>query len=154
MNFLKSTVLVFSLFLFNSSAFAQSNQEEEVKQVIVNLFDAMRTSNKEALSNCFNENAMLETIYMKEGETKVHRSSAVEFVDGVTKEHKEVYNEVIKSYSIKIDGNMASVWAPYEFYLDDTLLHCGVNSIQLFKSNEGWKITYVLDTRRTKDCLD
>ena len=49
---------------------------------------------------------------------------------------------------------MASVCAPYEFYLDDKFLHFSVNSIQLFKSNDGWKITYMIDIRGTEGCLD
>jgi hypothetical protein len=147
-------ILTLLFLIFSQATFAQESEENEVKQVIKNLFDAMRTSDAKGLSSCFNSDAILETVYIKDGESKVHRSKAQEFIDGVTTEHKEVYNEVIKKYKIEVDGIMASVWAPYEFYLDDTFLHCGVNSIQLFKSNEGWKITYVIDTRRTEGCID
>ncbi len=67
-----------------------------MKYVIVVLFDAILSLNAAALKKCFNEDANPETVYIKDGESKVHRSKAQEFIDGVTAEHKEVYNEVLK----------------------------------------------------------
>lgn len=43
---------------------------------------------------------------------------------------------------------MASAWVPYTFYLDGVITHCGVNSIELLRDQEGWKITQLSDTRR------
>ena len=48
--------------------------------------------------------------------------------------HKEVWDERIVDYKIEIDENLAQVWAPYEFYLDDKFSHCGVNAFQLIKN--------------------
>ncbi|MBC7382033.1 MAG: hypothetical protein H7296_03455 [Bacteroidia bacterium] len=58
--------------------------------------------------------------------------------------------EHITAYKIKADGSMVCVWAPHGFYLNDKLLHTGVDALQLFKSNEGWKIIQICDTRKTK----
>jgi len=54
--------------------------------------------------------------------------------------------------NILIDGNLASVWTPYEFYFKGQFSHCGVNSFQLVKSNNEWKIQYIIDTRRKDNC--
>jgi hypothetical protein len=61
-------------------------------------------------------------------------------------------DERIVFESIKIDGNMASVWAPFKLYLKGKFYSCGVNSIQLAKLNGVWKVQYILDTRRVKGC--
>ncbi|WP_225585112.1 hypothetical protein [Flavobacterium sp. MDT1-60] len=58
------------------------------------------------------------------------------------------FQEKILSYTIQIDGTMAHVWAPYEFYLNDKLSHSGVNTFTLFKEKDAWKIIYLIDTRR------
>lgn len=58
------------------------------------------------------------------------------------------FQEKILSYTIQIDGSMAHVWAPYEFYLSNKLSHSGVNTFTLFKDNNIWKIIYLIDTRR------
>ena len=52
------------------------------------------------------------------------------------------------SFNIKIDGPLANVWVGYEFWLDDKLSHCGVNSIHLLKKKSGWKIFNITDSRR------
>lgn len=58
------------------------------------------------------------------------------------------FTEKILSYNIQIDGTMAHVWAPYQFYLNDKLSHSGVNTFTLFKEKDTWKIIYLIDTRR------
>ena len=55
---------------------------------------------------------------------------------------------------MKTDGDIAFVWAPYTFYLDGAVRHCGVNAIDLLRDGTGWKITQVADTRRTENCPD
>lgn len=58
------------------------------------------------------------------------------------------FHEKILSYTIQIDGTMAHVWAPYEFYLNDKLSHSDVNTFTLFKEKDASKIIYLIDTRR------
>lgn len=60
--------------------------------------------------------------------------------------------ERLLDYRIRIDGDMAHAWTPYEFYVQGKFHHCGVNSFQLFRDPEGWKIIYIIDTRRVTDC--
>lgn len=62
------------------------------------------------------------------------------------------FEERILSYHIKVDGEMANAWTTYEFWRNGTFSHCGVNSFQLFKENEDWKIIYIIDTRRKDVC--
>jgi hypothetical protein len=45
------------------------------------------------------------------------------------------------------------VWTPYELEVEGIFSHCGVNSFQLIRINEQWKITQITDTRRKEDCL-
>ncbi|MFQ6599518.1 nuclear transport factor 2 family protein [Flavobacterium sp. C3NV] len=57
------------------------------------------------------------------------------------------FREKIINYDIQIDGTMAHVWAPYEFFVNDKLSHSGVNTFTLFKEKDIWKIIYLIDTR-------
>ena len=57
--------------------------------------------------------------------------------------------EKITDYKVQIDGNMAHVWTPYEFYVNGQLSHIGVNSFTMVKEPNGeWKIVHIIDTRR------
>ena len=61
-----------------------------------------------------------------------------------------VFEEKLLSYTIQIDGPLAHVWTPYEFWLDNELHHAGANSIQLFQQDGIWKIIYLVDSRTTE----
>jgi hypothetical protein len=66
--------------------------------------------------------------------------------------YSEAWDERIEFNDIKIDGPMASIWMPYQFYRGENFSDCGVNSFQLYKAEKGWKIIYLVDTRRKKNC--
>jgi hypothetical protein len=68
------------------------------------------------------------------------------------KKPETVYLEKLLSYDIKVDGNLASVWTPYEFYLNGNFSHCGANSFQLFHNNGKWEIIFLVDMRRRESC--
>lgn len=58
------------------------------------------------------------------------------------------FQEKILNYNIQVDGTMAHVWTPYEFYVNDKLSHTGVNAFTLYKEKDSWKVIYIIDTRR------
>jgi hypothetical protein len=51
-----------------------------------------------------------------------------------------------------VDGNLAMVWAYYEFDTGDKFSHCGVDSFQLGRTDAGWKILLLADSRRRPGC--
>jgi hypothetical protein len=62
------------------------------------------------------------------------------------------YDERIKFEAIHAEKSLASVWTPYSFYINGKRSHCGTNSFQLVKMADGWKIQYIIDTRRKQGC--
>ncbi|MDT0644859.1 nuclear transport factor 2 family protein [Zunongwangia sp. F363] len=62
------------------------------------------------------------------------------------------FEERLHSFAVHASGELASVLTPYSVYVDDQLKHCGVNSFQLVKVGEEWKILYLVDTRKTEGC--
>ena len=55
---------------------------------------------------------------------------------------------------IEVDGRLATVWAPYTFYVGKKLSHCGTNAFQLVKGDMGWQIIQIIDTRNKENCKD
>ena len=74
------------------------------------------------------------------------------FLKAIGTPHPEIWDERVKFQQVLIDANLASVWAPYEFYLGSKFSHCGYDSFQLVKLTDGWKIAHVIDTRRKEKC--
>ena len=44
----------------------------------------------------------------------------------------------IRKFSVH--GLIATVWAPYDFWIDGKLSHCGIDAFDLIKTEDGWKI--------------
>lgn len=49
-------------------------------------------------------------------------------------------------------GSLAVVWAEYDFHLNGKFSHCGIDSFTLLKTDKGWKIAAISDTRETTGC--
>jgi len=145
--------LVFLILTILSLKAGAQAHEEAVKQPILALFDGMRKSDTTLLRSAFAPTAILQTIGKnKEGKVVIRTDDVNKFVEMVGKPHEQVLDERITFETIKIDGDLAVVWTPYQFYFGQTFSHCGVNSFQLVKLDGQWKIQYLIDTRRKEGC--
>src|SRR5260370_2057688 len=52
---------------------------------------------------------------------------------------------------VRIDNDLAVVWAPFEFLVDGKVDHCGTDLFNLVRKDGKWLIASVADTGR-KDC--
>ena len=117
------------------------------------MFDGMRESDSTKLLSVIYESASLKTTFTdRSGKPQIREEQMQNFITSVSKPHEEIYDEKIWSYEIEVDGLLATAWTEYTFYLGEKMSHCGVNAFQLFKSEEGWKIIGITDTRRKENC--
>lgn len=132
---------------------SSQSDAEKVKATVINMFDGMRKSDSVMLRNAFAPTALLQTIAKsRAGETVVRTDSVDAFIRQISAPHPEVYDERIEFGQVLIDGDLATVWTPYKFYIGEKFSHCGVNSFQLVRLNNQWKIQYIIDTRRKEGC--
>ena len=64
----------------------------------------------------------------------------------------DVWNERIYNVEVRIDGDVAQVWAYYTFHRNKEFSHCGVDAFMLRRLGAQWKITQLSDSRRTTNC--
>ncbi|GGC12148.1 nuclear transport factor 2 family protein [Dyadobacter sediminis] len=132
----------------------KAQENENVRKAVDLLFDGMRTGDSTLLRKVFNPNSSLTSFSRNEKDSVIiHKSDAESFIKAAGKPHKEKWDERIYDVKILIDDMMATVWAPYKFYLGDTFSHCGVNVFSMIKTASGWKIYEIKDTRRKTECL-
>ena len=135
--------------LISSFSFAQNTSEKEIVKPIENLFNAMKSADSLGVKNAFSGSAIMQTF----GKNQEIRTNKVEdFAKQVGASQAGDLDERFTISKILVDGNMASVWVPYQFYYKGNFSHCGVNSFQLAKINDEWKIQYIIDTRRKDNC--
>lgn len=120
--------------------------------VIDQLFDGMRRGDSSLVSGTFSTGMIMQSISESQGAVRVRSDDASKFLKAVGTPHPEIWDERIIFDQVLIDGNLASVWTRYQFFIGEKFSHSGVNSFQLVKKHEGWKIVYLIDTRRKEAC--
>jgi len=149
MKYLQLLLLLFGI----SAASKAQTTEDSIKMTVNKLFDGMKTSDPVMIRAAFADSAILQSIGRdKSGKSIIENESVNDFADFMSKQVKGAADERITYDVIKIDGPLAIVWAPYKFYFNGVFSHCGVDSFQLVKIGNEWKIQYLVDTRRKKGC--
>lgn len=131
------------------TGYSQSSEADSVKETINRFFDAMRNSDSSGIKSTLASGAIFQSITR---ENEVRTEEIRGFIASVAKAPKGSLDERISFTTVNVDGSLAAVWTPYEFYYNGQFSHCGVNSFQLHKENGTWKIRYVIDTRRKEGC--
>lgn len=128
--------------------------EEEVKNTVNDFFKFFHAQDSVGMQKIVHTDVVLQTIGSgKNGVQRIRTENFDDLIKSITSIPDSVkFEERILDYSIQIDGAMANAWTPYEFWLNNEFHHCGVNSFQLFKEEEKWKIVYLIDTRRREGC--
>lgn len=65
---------------------------------------------------------------------------------------KQVYLERMWNPTVFLQGSLAIVRAPYDFFLDGTFSHCGVDVFTLVRSRGEWRITHIVYTTQRVGC--
>jgi hypothetical protein len=150
---MKKIILSSLILLASIKILAQQADRDAVKQTINTMFDAMRKGDSTMLRSTFHKNIVFEGVAnKKDGTVELNIDNPNDFIKAVGTPHKEIWDEQITFNDIKIDGDLASVWTPYKFYLGKTFSHCGVDVFTLMRTPAGWKIIYIIDTRRKGNC--
>lgn len=142
------------LVLFINYSHAQT-AKDSINQVINQLFVGMKNADTTLIRNCFTSTAQLQTFARSktsQGKLFIKEDKVEDFLLQVSKLPKDSADERIVFESILIDGPMATVWTPYEFYYNHKFLHCGVNHFVMARLNGEWKIHFLIDTRRKQGC--
>lgn len=129
---------------------AKTADARDVRAVVDRLFDGMRHGDSTAVRSVFHPEARLQSAAMRNGQPALRTDAIDGFVAAVGKPHDKVWDERISNVEIRVDGPLAMAWMDYDFYLGDMFSHCGVDTFQLFRSADGWKVIQLADTRRTE----
>jgi hypothetical protein len=132
---------------------AQNADRENVLATVQKLFDAMRTRDTALLSQAFDSTGRLVGVSTRNGPPRVTLTTPAQFGAAISRAPAgDVWNERIYDPEVRIDGDVAQVWAYYTFHRNATFSHCGVDAFMLVRVGSAWKITQIADSRRTTGC--
>jgi hypothetical protein len=155
---MKNVFAILAVLIFSKMSYAQNIQGASdtaaVKQTINTLFDAIRKGDSTLLRSVFSRSMMLQSISNeKDGKSVLSTDSVDGLVKDIGTPHTDVYDERVVYGAIKIDGDLACVWAPAKFYVGGQFDHCGVDAFQLIRTMDGWKVFSLVHTTRKDNCI-
>lgn len=142
-------------FLFINLIKAQADEEVKVKYAVETFFYALNGKNEHAMKRVVKSDILMQTVVTlnESGKMDYRKNGIQDLIYFMSSTPDSIpFHEKILDYKLQIDGGIAHVWAPYEFWYNGEFSHCGVNSFQLMKEKDAWKIIYLLDSRRREDC--
>lgn len=148
------TFLIAIIFSLTLTSQERTAKEKDIKKVIATFFDGLHKGDSTIMKTTLHKDIKIQTTATnKKGEKTLKTETKSDLLTSVAnKKEAHIYHEKLLSFDIKIDGNLASVWTPYEFYFNGNFSHCGANSFQLFNNNGKWEIIYLVDMRRRDNC--
>ena len=132
---------------FAATAIPAIAQDSSVLSPIDAMFQGMTDRNPAAIKAAALPGTML--ILMRDG--KPEQMTIETFADHLNKPSKTRIEERIHDPLIRMDNDLAMVWAPFEFLVDGTPDHCGTDLFNLVKTDGKWLIAGIADTG-TKQC--
>ena len=121
--------------------------EQAVLTPIQAMFDGMTKRDARAILEPVLPGGVM--VLMRDG--KPTQMTFEAFAERVGKPGTTHIEERIHDPLVRIDNDLAMVWAPFDFLVDGHIDHCGTDLFNLVRKEGKWLIASVADTGR-KDC--
>lgn len=119
---------------------------------VESFFAAFHAKDSTGMQHLISPKARLMRSTLNNGQPIVQENDIKRFIRAVaTRKDMPVWEERLGKPRIQQHLNLATVWVPFSFYLDDTLSHCGYKAFTLSWNGQQWTILSLIDTG-TKDC--
>jgi hypothetical protein len=132
---------------FALRAYSQSADEQAVLAPIQSMFDGMSKRDAAQIKAPTLPGGTM--VLMRDG--KPTQMTFEAFAELVGKHSKTQIEERIHNPLVRIDNDLAVVWAPFDFLVDGKVDHCGTDLFNLVRVDGRWIIANVADTG-TKNC--
>ncbi len=125
-----------------------SAEQQAVLAPITQLFDGMAKRDAAMIKKPLLSGGTM--VLMRDG--KPSQMTFEDFADRVGKPGTTQIQERIHDPLVRIDHDLAVVWAPFEFLVDGNVNHCGTDLFDLVHTDGKWVIASIADTGRN-DCV-
>jgi hypothetical protein len=122
--------------------FAQGKEDadrEAVLKTIQAFFDTMTAKDVEGARKILQPQGRFHAMRMRDGKPDVRAFSNEEYF-ATLQAGEQKMRERMWNPEVRIHGLIASVVAPYDFWIDGKLSHCGTDAFDLIKTDDGWKL--------------
>ncbi len=140
------TILLLAL----TPLFAQTSDEKDAVAAVQKTFNGMAAHDAAMIRSTMLPDARLYSV--KDEGVPGPSTSVEDFAARVAAIKGDLQERFTQQPSVSIRGRIAVVWGEYEFRRDGKFNHCGIDSVNLLKTAEGWKIATIVFTTETIGC--
>lgn len=112
---------------------------DEILKTVQAFFDTMTAKDVEGARQILMPQGRFHAMRMSDGKPDPRAFSNEEYF-ATLQEGKETLRERMWNPEVRVHGLIATVWTPYDFWIDGKFSHCGIDAFDLIKTEEGWKI--------------
>ena len=151
---MKAILLLLCLTVSIGISAQDSFTEADARQIVDTFFEGFHAGDTLKMRTVIVDFAPMQTAFATpDGNNRVTEGDISRLLEAVAnRPEDQKWDEKLLDYKVQIDGNLAHVWTPYEFWLNGKFSHCGANAFTIAKTNDGWKIIHLIDSRRRSDC--
>lgn len=128
---------------------AQTSDEKDVLAAVQKTFDGMAANDAAKILASMTADARL---YGVRPNGALYAMPADQWANRIASIKSALVERFTKAPTVSIHGTIANVWGEYEFLRDGKFTHCGVDSFNLLKTADGWRVAAILDTEETTGC--
>ncbi len=119
----------------------QAADESAVLAVVDSSLAAISAEDFEAFADLMLPDAMAFTVW-EQPDGLAYRARTVEDQRSMVADDADLVERGFDA-EVRVQGHLASVWLPYDFYENGQWSHCGVDAFTLLRRPEGWRIASI-----------
>jgi len=140
--------------LWCASALAdEAADRAAVIQVVVDFFDAMTAKDIDRLGTILTPDGVLYGYRETPDGLQIARPTHEAYLENLASREGELVERFWEP-RVMVYGRLATVWTPYDFHVNGTFSHCGINNFSMLQTDDGWKITGVVFSIEVEDCAE
>ena len=135
-----------------NDARAQETDEEAIIRLVDEMFEALAAKDTAAMRAMMVPGTRLVITTFNQAGDPVYGSVSLDQLFASLASGPPMREDTFNP-EVMIHDNLASIWVDYDFWVGDTLDHCGKDNFQLARDGEGWKFIALADTQRREGCV-
>ncbi|MXX72365.1 MAG: nuclear transport factor 2 family protein [Gemmatimonadetes bacterium] len=123
-------------------------EREAILSAVQGIFDALAAGDGDILREIMHPDVLMHSVERTADGTRSSSTSTRDQLIARLEGSGEVLTERMWDAEVRVSGDLAMVWTPYDFYVGDDLSHCGADALLLTRNqDESWTIIALSWTR-------
>ena len=114
---------------------------------VQSLFDALGERDTELLTAILHPDILMHSVERSAAGERSASTSTLEGMVARLEADGPRMTERMWDPEVRISGDLATVWTPYDFYVGEDLSHCGADAFILTRDGGDWQVTSLAWTR-------